>query len=70
MGASSPRRSFTASDRRRVRLPAPILLLIQNKTRERTAMPTQHQKAERFAALHVAGDPLILFNAWDPAAPK
>ncbi|MDQ3140460.1 MAG: isocitrate lyase/phosphoenolpyruvate mutase family protein, partial [Pseudomonadota bacterium] len=33
-------------------------------------MPTQLEKAEQFAALHVAGDPLILFNAWDPGSAK
>lgn len=27
-------------------------------------------KVEEFAALHVAGDPLILFNIWDPGSAK
>ena len=30
----------------------------------------QRDKAERFAALHRAGDPLILFNAWDAGSAK
>jgi len=28
-------------------------------------MPSTTELAQQFAALHVAGDPLILFNAWD-----
>jgi len=28
-------------------------------------MPTQTDKAQRFHSLHIAGRPLILFNAWD-----
>jgi len=28
-------------------------------------MPTQIEHAQAFAALHVRGDPLVLFNAWD-----
>ncbi len=31
---------------------------------------TQREKAERFAALHEPGDPLILFNAWDAGSAK
>jgi 2-methylisocitrate lyase-like PEP mutase family enzyme len=30
----------------------------------------QREKAERFAALHRGGDPLILFNAWDSGSAK
>jgi len=30
----------------------------------------QHSKAELFQSLHVPGDPLILFNAWDPGSAK
>jgi 2-methylisocitrate lyase-like PEP mutase family enzyme len=33
-------------------------------------MTSQHEKAERFAALHRPGDPLILFNAWDAGSAK
>jgi len=28
-------------------------------------MSTQHEKATRFSALHVRGNPLVLFNVWD-----
>ena len=31
-------------------------------------MSDQKTKAEQFAALHRKGDPLILFNAWDPGS--
>jgi 2-methylisocitrate lyase-like PEP mutase family enzyme len=31
-------------------------------------MPDQKAKAETFAALHRKGDPLVLFNAWDPGS--
>jgi 2-methylisocitrate lyase-like PEP mutase family enzyme len=31
-------------------------------------MPDQNAKAETFAALHRKGDPLVLFNAWDPGS--
>lgn len=31
---------------------------------------TQLQKAEQFHALHAAGDPLVLFNAWDAGSAK
>jgi len=31
---------------------------------------TQAEKARRFAALHVPGDPLILFNAWDAGSAR
>jgi 2-methylisocitrate lyase-like PEP mutase family enzyme len=31
---------------------------------------TQIEKARAFAALHVPGKPLILFNAWDPGSAK
>lgn len=33
-------------------------------------MSSQKEKAELFHALHVAGRPLILFNAWDPGSAK
>jgi 2-methylisocitrate lyase-like PEP mutase family enzyme len=33
-------------------------------------MADQNAKAEQFAALHVKGQPLILFNAWDPGSAK
>ncbi|MGH7004210.1 MAG: isocitrate lyase/PEP mutase family protein, partial [Alphaproteobacteria bacterium] len=29
-----------------------------------------NQKAERFRALHVSGQPLVLFNVWDPGTAK
>lgn len=29
-------------------------------------MPTQAEKARTFHALHVKGDPVVLFNCWDP----
>ena len=29
-------------------------------------MTTQMQKAKRFRKLHVPGEPLVLFNIWDP----
>ena len=28
-------------------------------------MLNQSERAQAFAALHVKGDPLVLFNAWD-----
>jgi 2-methylisocitrate lyase-like PEP mutase family enzyme len=31
---------------------------------------TQSEKYRAFAALHVAGDPVILFNAWDAGSAK
>lgn len=31
-------------------------------------MPTQSEKAALFAALHRPGDPVILFNVWDPGS--
>jgi len=31
---------------------------------------TQSAKAERFAALHVPGDPLVLYNIWDAGSAK
>ncbi|HEX5181945.1 MAG TPA: isocitrate lyase/phosphoenolpyruvate mutase family protein [Allosphingosinicella sp.] len=31
---------------------------------------TRSEKAELFAALHKPGDPLILYNAWDPGSAK
>jgi 2-methylisocitrate lyase-like PEP mutase family enzyme len=31
---------------------------------------TQSEKAARFASLHRPGDPLILYNAWDPGSAK
>jgi 2-methylisocitrate lyase-like PEP mutase family enzyme len=31
-------------------------------------MPTQRDQAETFASLHRPGDPLILYNAWDPGS--
>ena len=33
-------------------------------------MSTQQSKAEQFHALHVAGTPLVLFNAWDAGSAK
>ncbi|MEM7084456.1 MAG: isocitrate lyase/phosphoenolpyruvate mutase family protein [Pseudomonadota bacterium] len=33
-------------------------------------MPTQQQKADKFHALHVKGDPIVLFNIWDPGSAK
>src|SRR5215475_11122812 len=30
----------------------------------------QQQKAEKFAALHVKGKPLVLYNAWDAGSAK
>jgi 2-methylisocitrate lyase-like PEP mutase family enzyme len=33
-------------------------------------MADQNAKAEQFAALHKKGEPLILFNAWDPGSAK
>lgn len=30
----------------------------------------QQQKAEKFAALHVKGKPLVLYNAWDTGSAK
>jgi 2-methylisocitrate lyase-like PEP mutase family enzyme len=33
-------------------------------------MTTQMQKAKRFRKLHVAGEPLVLFNIWDPGSAK
>ena len=30
----------------------------------------RHEQAERFHALHVPGDPLILFNIWDPGSAR
>ena len=31
---------------------------------------TQAEKAKQFAALHIKGTPLILFNAWDAGSAK
>lgn len=31
-------------------------------------MPTQSEKAALFAALHRPGDPVVLFNVWDPGS--
>jgi 2-methylisocitrate lyase-like PEP mutase family enzyme len=33
-------------------------------------MTTQLQKAKRFHKLHVSGEPLVLFNIWDPGSAK
>jgi 2-methylisocitrate lyase-like PEP mutase family enzyme len=33
-------------------------------------MKTQEQKAHQFRKLHVAGEPLVLFNVWDPGSAK
>ena len=33
-------------------------------------MTTQMQKAKNFRKLHVPGEPLILFNIWDPGSAK
>jgi methylisocitrate lyase len=36
----------------------------------RMKMKTQEQKAHRFRKLHVPGEPLVLFNIWDPGSAK
>ncbi|MEQ1604538.1 MAG: isocitrate lyase/phosphoenolpyruvate mutase family protein [Pyrinomonadaceae bacterium] len=33
-------------------------------------MSSQKEKAERFAALHISGEPVILFNVWDAGSAK
>lgn len=33
-------------------------------------MTTQQNKAEQFRKLHVSGDPLVLYNIWDPGSAK
>lgn len=33
-------------------------------------MTTQQSKAEQFRKLHVSGDPLVLYNIWDPGSAK
>ncbi|MEM7290753.1 MAG: isocitrate lyase/phosphoenolpyruvate mutase family protein [Pseudomonadota bacterium] len=33
-------------------------------------MPTQAQKADTFRSLHVKGDPVVLYNIWDPGSAK
>jgi 2-methylisocitrate lyase-like PEP mutase family enzyme len=33
-------------------------------------MNTQRSLAERFHALHIRGEPLVLFNAWDPGSAR
>jgi 2-methylisocitrate lyase-like PEP mutase family enzyme len=33
-------------------------------------MKTQEQKAHHFRKLHVAGEPLVLYNIWDPGSAK
>ena len=33
-------------------------------------MKTQEQKAHQFRKLHVAGEPLVLYNIWDPGSAK
>src|SRR3954470_3197466 len=33
-------------------------------------MTEQNRKAETFRALHVPGNPLIVFNIWDPGSAK
>ena len=33
-------------------------------------MKTQEQKAHQFRKLHVVGEPLVLFNIWDPGSAK
>src|SRR5690242_15953028 len=33
-------------------------------------MKTQEQRAQHFRRLHVAGEPLVLFNIWDPGSAK
>jgi len=33
-------------------------------------MTTQAQKAKRFRQLHIPGEPLVLFNIWDPGSAK
>jgi 2-methylisocitrate lyase-like PEP mutase family enzyme len=37
---------------------------------DEVAMTEQSDKARAFAALHRPGDPLVLFNAWDPGSAK
>jgi 2-methylisocitrate lyase-like PEP mutase family enzyme len=32
------------------------------------AMPSQNEKANTFHALHVKGDPIVLYNIWDPGS--
>src|SRR3981189_1239274 len=39
-------------------------------TRQENEMKTQEQKAHRFRKLHVTGEPLVLFNIWDPGSAK
>jgi hypothetical protein len=33
-------------------------------------MPNQKHQAELFGSLHVPGQPLVLFNIWDPGSAK
>jgi len=33
-------------------------------------MATQAEKAKSFRKLHVPGEPLVLFNIWDPGSAK
>ena len=33
-------------------------------------MATQVERAKRFRNLHVPGEPLVLFNIWDPGSAK
>jgi len=42
----------------------------QNQLSRKRTMLNQKEKAEQFHALHVAGRPLVLFNAWDPGTAK
>src|SRR5688572_1724475 len=37
---------------------------------ELATMTTQRERAERFHALHVRGEPVVLFNAWDAGSAK
>ena len=34
----------------------------------RCAISTQREKAEKFHSLHVKGDPVVLYNIWDPGS--
>jgi 2-methylisocitrate lyase-like PEP mutase family enzyme len=38
--------------------------------RRKGEMETQQRKAEQFRKLHVAGNPLVLYNVWDPGSAK
>lgn len=45
--------------------------MLRNASTDETAtMTTPRARAERFHALHVRGEPLVLFNAWDAGSAK